>query len=522
LEKYPANGEQVAGDRDNTAIRLYGRRLYKDQTPVEYLAEFLLAFASPKGAGRDGTSTMTPPNCFVVPDGHKPHYYPKNHVALKLFSFFPSSKLETRHQAHRDEYLAALKKASALVLGTEQQKEETVRLLQSLFAGFVGVAKNRTWVTYAFLPASSSLLAREVNWEHGQARKEPRGAITDWESSLQFFDDTSANFMARGGEVLFLQLVNLFTNPPTEELASHIASPTYRHIELPVKQIGSQLEQHLATALTGSLRQIDKLAELIEDALSDYRLRGDDQRPSYLAWVPRVTQTEALLFAWEMNNICTMDLGTLDRLELLQRLCCMQVLRSLCFQAKRIDDDEADTPGFAGNYVWIASDPDSPSGESQRQLAQQSFKRIDDLLFRAVRHRSLYEGDTAPEYKNADDNAYRFFRKMAKDIGFLIPKTGNGQRFAMDQSMVRFLVAALVPRGHRIRLNEFYRRIFAHYGLALGGAPLKTACAWLSRESESDYFASTSATKCFEETLKQGGFLVELSDAVSIVTNEMA
>jgi hypothetical protein len=83
-------------------------------------------------------------------------------------------------------------------------------------------------------------------------------------------------------------------------------------------------------------------------------------------------------------------------------------------------------------------------------------------------------------------------------------------------------VAALVPPGERIRLNEFYRRIFAHYGLALGGTPLKTACSWVSRESENDYFASTSATRWIEETLKQGGFLVELSDAVSIVTNELA
>lgn len=315
---------------------------------------------------------------------------------------------------------------------------------------------------------------------------------------------------------------NLFTNPVTEELAAHMASTEYRHIDVSVPELQKQLEQRLTHVLNGSLGKIDKLAGLLEGALSDYRLPNDADRPSYLAWVPKITQTEALLFAWEMQNICTMDLGTLDRLELLQRLCCMQVLRSLCFQARRIDTNESMTVGFAGNYAWIASDPDAESGEAQRQLAQQSFKTIDDLLFRAVRHPSLREGNAAIKYKNADDNAYRFFRKMAKEIGLLIPKTGNGQRFALDQGLVRFLVAALVPPGERIRLNEFYRRIFAHYGLALGGTPLKTACSWVSRESENDYFASTSATRWIEETLKQGGFLVELSDAVSIVTNELA
>ena len=87
-----------------------------------------------------------------------PCYYPEDRVALKLFSFFPSSKLETRHPIHHEAYKKATHLLAEQILPDEdmEQKEEAIRLLQGLFNGFVGVAKNRTWVTHSFLPVSSA------------------------------------------------------------------------------------------------------------------------------------------------------------------------------------------------------------------------------------------------------------------------------------------------------------------------------------------------------------------------------
>lgn len=165
-QKFPATGDAgIAADQTNPAIRLYGRRFYKDQTPVEYLAEFLLVFASPKGEERKHAFSLT-----LETENDQAIYWPKDRVALKLFSFFPSSKLETRHHVHQEVYLQALEKLRARIFGSEE-KDEAIRLLQSLFAGFVGVAKNRTWVTHSFLPASNVLLARELDWLHSKAVK---------------------------------------------------------------------------------------------------------------------------------------------------------------------------------------------------------------------------------------------------------------------------------------------------------------------------------------------------------------
>ena len=70
-----------------------------------------------------------------------------------------------------------------------------------------------------------------------------------------------------------------------------------------------------------------------------------------------------------------------------------------------------------------------------------------------------------------------------------------------------------------MRLTEFYQRAFAHYGLALGGQALTTALDWNGSEADAKSYAVAASTAWIEEALQQGGFLIELSDAVSIVHN---
>ena len=97
LQRFPSGRENDNVGTDNPAIHIYGRRFYKDQTPVEYLAEFLLVFASPKQENGEGSYQFA----------NVPCYWPEDRLALKLFSFFPSSKLETRHPVHRQSRRAA-------------------------------------------------------------------------------------------------------------------------------------------------------------------------------------------------------------------------------------------------------------------------------------------------------------------------------------------------------------------------------------------------------------------------------
>lgn len=524
LNPFPPHFKKNSADKSNPAISLYGRRFYKDQPPVEYLAEFLLVFASPK-QDPQSVNDHRDAYCFTAPTSEKhgtSGYWAEYHVALKLFAFFPGSRLETRHPVHQKAYLNALNDLKAKVSGSIEKKEETVRLLQSLLSGFVGVAKNRTWVTYSFLPVSSAFLSKEVTWNHPDAM---RKKVHDWDSSKNFFDKNTRNFMGRGGELLFVQLANLFSEPNNEDILAMLSDNAYRHLkDICVIKLAQDLEGQLQNLLEQAVEPLANLARLIEDSLSKYQLTEEPQF-SDLGWTPKVTRIEALLFAHEMKNICTANVSSLEKFDLLQTLCCMQVLRSLCFQARRLlNQEEKITHGFIGDFSWIVSDQETPAGTPIRLMAQNSFSRIDAMLYRAIECQFLHIKPLDRETKdkvleNAHDNCFRHFRKLTKEIGLVTPRKGNGQRFVLTPELLRFLVAALLQPGERVRLTEFYRRAFAHYGLALGGDALNAGLEWCGNAGKKKSYAVAVDTLWIEEALQQGGFLVELSDAVSMVYN---
>lgn len=512
LDRFPINVKLERADKDNAAIRLYGRRFYKDQTPVEYLAELLLVFVSQKGRQRNGTFSLR-----LETSDDPPCYWPDDRIALKLFAFFPSSKLETRHPVHQNAYRQALEDIKARVSGSNEEKDEAVRLLQSLFVGFVGVAKNRTWVTHSFLPASPTLLAREVGWQHSKAVKDTD--LQDWDDAEEYFAIDQHNFMARGGELLFLQLAHLFSGTGHSTIDSMCSNASYKHLERnELLKLREGIETGLRSILEDAVGPISELTCFIEEALSSYRLYDQGKRAS-LGWVPTASVPEAFLFAGELNNICRSTLGALEKLDLLQILSCMQVLRSLCFQARRIDDSSNHTDGFFGGYSWIVADTNARSGSAVRKLAQNSFERIEEMLYRVLRQVAKSSKGPIPDFKQADKHGFEIFRKIAKELGLVIPRTGRGQRFVLPPQLLRFLVAALVAPGERVRLTEFYARVFSHYGIALGDQQLVVALGWNGNESGTRDYAIAADTTWVEEALQQGGFLVELSDAVSIVHN---
>ncbi len=518
LAKFPSNEEssedkEIKADKQNPAIRLYGRRFRQDQTPIEYLAEFLLVFSSSKSEQGDEAYKFT-----INPSSSG--YYPENRIALKLFSFFPYSKLETRHPIHRQAYLDCLELVRDAVSGCvdHEKKDEAVRLIQSLFHGFVGVAKNRTWVTYTFMPASISLLARELDWLNSKAIEDK--SLKKWDSDQdikKYFAADRHNFMARGGEVLFLQLANLFLKTNDHNIKHMLEKKEYQHINKNLANLKENLEEKLRQILEETIKPIGGLAQLIENRLEKYKL--DINKKANLGWAPAISKPESLLFAHEMNNICSSKLDALDKLELLKTLCCLQVLRSLCFQANRIDDMQKKTAGFIGQYAWVASDPQATINTPIRQIAQISFDRIDRTLFRVLRKKEIQPSKEKPKTSEAEKHGYQIFKKISKEIGLVIPIKGQGQRFTLNQNLLRFLVAALIKPGERVRLTVFYQRVFAHYGIALGGHELTTALTWIGHESGGTSYAVSSSTAWIEEALQQGGFLVELSDAVSIVHN---
>ena len=495
----------------NPAIRAFGRRFLHGQTPLEYLAEFLLVYASPKGP-KDGVSKAGFPEIEGTPK--ELVYFPKSRLPLKLFAFFPASKLETRHPAHVERFRQLVRDTAAAITPTEGGSQlEAVQVLQQLFAGFVGVSGQRTWATHAFVPASRSLLSCEVDWRHTAAINDRMITDeTDWESFEKYFVTTSHNFMARGGELLFLQLWHLTTSGDRSEMSSG----DYAHLNQ--DRLLERVDQGLGDLIDKIDEPLEQLGGFVERAATHKPEIHDPAGGSRFGWIYRTTWREATLFAWEVANVCGSSHDPLRKLRMLQDLCCLHVLRSICIQAARLSPGNGgSTRGFVGGYVWLVSPPDA-GGTDIGKAAHASLVETEGLLFRALRSPLLPKGD-APKSQD-DDNALGLFRSLGKQLGIIVPRVGPGARFTLNSRIIEAFVAALVEPGTRIRTDEFLRRIRAHFGMAVGAVEIAAAVNAVGGQAR--FSPANDCSAWLEEELQRGGLLIPLSDAVSMVVNSPA
>ncbi len=102
-------------------------------------------------------------------------------------------------------------------------------------------------------------------------------------------------------------------------------------------------------------------------------------------------------------------------------------------------------------------------------LPRALFERIEEMLYRVLRQVAKSSGKETSKFNEADKHGFQIFRKIAKELGLVIPRTGSGgQRFVLPPQLLRFLVAALVEPGERVRLTKFYARVFCTLRYCVG------------------------------------------------------
>lgn len=498
---------------NNIALEIFGNRFYTDQTLDEYLSEFLLVFNSSKSIKKDSEPYGSNSFSISIDTGF---YRPKTRLGLKLFSFFSQSKLETRHTVHHQAFLDALEDVKSKMDSyiTDDEKNDLVQTLQSLLYGFIGVAKNRTWSTYNFLPVSPMLLGREVTWRHTTEN------FTTWQESVTNFQLGDHRFMARGGEVLFLQLGHLFSSIEVHQqsIIDFITDkPQYNHLVSDLGILEACLEEELIKLLNTETSAIERICKFIDNALEAYDINDVDKRPARLARIPDCYIFEAFLFANELLNLLQSNITKLEKIEFLQILCVKQVLRSIMARSRQLDTTALKTPNFHANYAWIVCSPNANSSDPIRKHAESSYQKNEEIIYRVLRaegnNRKVQESD----YANIDSHSINVFKKMAKAIGLVIPISGAHQRFVINANLTRLFVYTLIPAGQRIQISDFLTRIYTHYSIAIFGDQLQEAMAW-QYEQMSEPTTDIKLT-WFEESLRQSGLLIELSDSISIVKN---
>lgn len=521
----------------NPAIRLFGRRLFVDQTVPELLVEFLLVAASSKRIGPHGRamSSILPEMDLLLgwPAGDGLEYAPKARLNLKLFAFMGASKLDTRHDVHRQHYrrlITDLGSVEYLSKGS-LETDEILKTLENLFLGFQSAGGQRTWCAASFLPIAREVIADESIWRVTAARS---ANVDSWDSALAYFSHTQQLFLARSGALLFLQILNALRTDEDQirqwagraglSLDQRESSPVLLH---------AAITEALESVLDACPPTVGQLAEFLDTgvdretaARTDFDAGTSTPRFASCGWCPAESWPEGLLFTIEILRLCEAVIDPIERLKMLEIACAMQVLRSLCAQSVRYSPKMASIESDIGalNYTWAFSDP-AGSQSITKQISRRNVNAIQRLVHDAVRNSDLHvglEGLPDKELKRITDDmdkryGYKLFVTIAKRIGLIVPKRGAGARFVFNDQILRFLVLSLLRPGERITYATFKKLLLAHYGIAVDDASLAAACEWSGTSRP-----TTLGGNCDEwliEMLNAAGVLIRLSDSCSLVRN---
>jgi len=513
---------------ENPAFQIFGNRFFSGQTHNELLVEFLLISFSPKKIGSTPEFNSCLPNFsdLNVWLDEKLEYSPKARLNLKLFSMLGASKLDSRHKTHRDHHQDLIKALKERIdMDDSGDKDAAVRTLENLFLGFQGTGSGRTWCAQNFMPISNSFLAGETIWNESQAKKHDPQNWEDITSSLTtFLTMNKHRFLARGGEVLYLQICNALRQPKDQvEKWATSSELGFNKVELNPKSLHENLEKELNRMRGHCPSALTEIAEFIDEQLdSDTSEKTDgpkhDRRFVNAGWCRIESWKEGYIFAVEIYRLLKAALDIVDRIHLLEIACAMQVIRSLISQSFRILISESDEnkPG----YRLAVSSPvdDRPA---IRRLSQLSVKKIEKLIYQTLRseHVDLPQDDEERiKLLNQADKSYggKLFISLSKRIGFMIPKLGAGARFVMNEQILRYLVITTIPLGGRLTFDTFKQILEHRHGLVFDADGMDRASEWLTGKG---LYLPADTDNWLQDMLEAAGFLIQLSDSCALVSN---
>jgi hypothetical protein len=526
VPQFPPIGPK--GEDANPAIRLFGRRFLKEQTEIEYLIEFLLLFASRKTIGddirMDGAEDdewqgfPTADQLAEWPEKTPLSYYPKHRLPLKLFAFLSNSNLESRHKCHREkheELVDELRRRTGDA--AKASKDDALSIVEKVLVGFIGFGGDRTWCTHSFLPLAPQLICGETIWKKSTGLRNPELSWDDaWAKG--FFSFSSHDFLCRGWEVLYLQLCNLFRKAAAGDPEILAFEESMGHERGTARGLGDRVENGLKGILGNNpAPELDQLADWVQqggEKVLDPEQKKE--RRAQTGWCPEESWPEAYLFAYEMANICEAMLDPIEKIEMLKLCCIFQVLRTLSAQAARYWPVAPNGNRGMKGYAWIVSDP-AADDMALKEIARWNLVRVQEMIHDAIRTRPSQKTKGGQTYKKGDEQATDLFVKLAKKIGFIVPYKGPHARFVLDENLTRYFVLALLPPGRRVTLRTFQRLLFRHYRAAFDGDPMAEAVQWTHAKSGTGTHSASG--KWIEELLRATGFLIPLSDAVSLIRN---
>lgn len=512
----------------NPAFVLFGSRFYRDQTVVELLAEFLSIVFATKWIGSNGPINTPLPQVedlrqWANTPEQRLRYDLEIRLNLKLLALLGASPLSLRHQVHVDHYEYLVQRLMDRVRTQRKKPEEVKEWVEDFLMGFQGAGSDRTWCAQTFYPISRSFLSQEAIWKRARSRDKRLYWSEISSDPASFFGIKQHLFLARGGELIYLQLCNLFSKDDivVDALAKKLG---YNEQQFKVDSLYKRLELGFQQLETTQPIALDALAEFIENLDPKPRWKSQDSA-LYCEWCPEESWPEAYLLAVELSRILSANLDPVERLELVQFSCGLHVLRSMCAQSVRYANlpDKGTLCQRVLGYAWLFS-PMQRCSRQQRLAACHNMSTLFRAIQQALRNEYISRHvDSVKNERRISESrldllyGHKLFSLLGKRLGIIYPWKGAEPRFVLTDRLVRFLVLSIVEPGATYTYDEFKRKIYLHYGIAVEGEELMDAINWTGLPVNSSTHPAGSSW--FAQMLRAGGFLIELSDGCSVVRN---
>ena len=484
---------------------LYGHRTKETQNAYEYMLEFLQVVLAKKEIGtRVGIDEYFPK--FDEAERISMRYMPRTAIGLKRFVFFERSKFEGKVEADMLAYEACVQRIEERIKAdTKGERESCVRLIQGLLYGFNASEYGRIWFNKNLLPVCEKfVLPESIGASSRRKEIKPDNEDDDLfkDSRLDgLFEYTKYTNMCRGGELYYLHLLQGINSCGNEESREIISSGIKK--------------------MLGSCPQIESLAEFIDKEWRAVINKDTENRPSKrLAFIPASAAKCSQYTVSELVNFFRSALVPLEKEEIFSVGIILQLLRMMYIQTGEITGKKC---------VWI---PDINNGENpeMKKLAIEAYADNEQSIiaslyagyeyckgkYERIMDKELDEKKFIKEGKAATVSA---FRKIAKQIGIVIPVTGAGMRFSLSEQAIKFLVTSIAEPKHKLTLDKFVESLYKRYSIIIGAKEYKEAMSKGYVKSLSDTSFLEKNKENFARKLKECGFLRDLSDATAIVEN---
>lgn len=494
-ETFPAEYKPIS-DKKSISAEIYGNRFHADQTLYEYLIEFLLIFVS----GDDDKNNPKEKLRFHSPDAvGNLAYTVEPRMGLKRFIFFDRNKKDDAIQIDRDAYshLIEALKGKFGEYTDEAQKTSTLESLQDLLHGYAVILKKRTWCAQAMLPLCPELVFCEAMpkkkerakmiWEDYKNDEEEERKKID-----SNFDFTKRNFLARGGELYYLHLLQGMKGEPEKR---------------------KLLEYLLQRQLVEHGKKMSQIANFVQDTWEQYM--GYTEHPTVkinISFIPESAYKDVAGDSVdELINFMSCEMHPVNKIELLAKGVMIQILRMLSVATTTYLNQERE--------CWIM-DISNTNIQIIKKTAAVNFSSIQGVFTTAIGKSidpSIQGSERLNRIAKAKKDSFDIFKSKGKELQCIIPTSGPNERFSLPEDCIRFLVLALIAPGKKMTLDMFLEKLFKTYRIVIGPTQYKK-----SNGGDIDANLANSFNQnvlAFQELLKATGFLRELSDATSIVFN---